>query len=311
MTESYIPGYTLEEYQSAIGHREIACINGLSQLPKSPVALYGPGTYQPTREKKLKAVHCYLELLKYLLPTDQSVASSHLWHSDLHVANIFVNPSKPTEIVGLIDWQSTELAPLYYHARQPYIIDYDGPSVHGLERPCLPQNIAQLDRAEQEQAQALFLKQSLCALYKTLVHQQNPPLYHALEFQRTPSFSLLLLARNLTVDGEATYLAEVAELEPIWDTLPGVGNAVYPFVFSVEQRAEMKADVEGVVRGMELMRGIQDSLGELYPEQGIVRAEQYTEALDALGQMREQVIEQLANDEQEREIWRAEWPFGN
>ena len=38
----------------------------------------------------------------------------------------------------------------------------------------------------------------------------------------------------------------------------------------------MKADVEGVVRGMELMRGIQDNLGELYPEQGIVRAEQYT-----------------------------------
>lgn len=173
--------------------------------------------------------------------------------------------------------------------------------------------MALFDIAEQEQAQALFLKQSLCALYKTLVHQQNPPLYHALEFQRTPGFSLLLLARNLTVDGEATYLAEVAELEPIWNTLPGVGNAVYRFVFSAEQRAEMKADAEGVVRGMELMRGIQDSLGEIYPGQGIVRAEQYTEALDALGQMREreQVIEQLASDEQEREIWRAEWPFGN
>jgi hypothetical protein len=73
----------------------------------------------------------------------------------------------------------------------------------------------------------------------------------------------------------------------------------------------MKADVEGVVRGMEIMRGIQDNLGELYPEQGIVRAEQYTEALDALRQMQEQVIEQLTSDEQEKEIWRAEWLFGN
>lgn len=50
------------------------------------------------------------------------------------------------------------------------------------------------------------------------------------------------------------------------------------------------------------MRGIQHSLGELYLEQGIVRVEQYTEALEALGQMQEQLIEQLASDKQEREI---------
>lgn len=252
-----------------------------------------------------------IKLLKHLLPTDQSVISSHLWHSDLHVANIFVSPSNPTEIVGFIDWQSTELAPLYNHARQPYIIDYGGPPVHGLERPSLAENMAQLDMAEQKKAQALFLKQSLCALYRTLVHQQNPPLYRALEFQQTPSFSLLLLARNLIVDGEATYVAQVAELEATWDTLPGVCNAAYPFVFSAEQRAEMEADVEGVVRGMDLMRGIQDALGELYPEQGIVRLEQYAETLDALGQMREKVIEHLELDEQEKEIGRAEWPSGN
>lgn len=211
-----------------------------------------------------------------------------------------MNPSKPTEIVGLIDWQSTELAPLYNHARQPYIIDYHGPPVHGLEPPRLPPNMAELDKAEQKRAQMLFLNQSLCILYNTLVHQQSPPLYHALEFQQTPSFSLLLLARNLTVDGEATYLAKVAELEAIWGTLPGVGTAAYPFTFSAAQRAEIESDVEGSVRGMELMRGIQDSLGDLFPERGIVRPEQYAEALDALGQMREQVIEQYATNEQEK-----------
>jgi hypothetical protein len=100
--------------------------------------------------------------------------------------------------------------------------------------------MAQLDPAAQKKAQAPFLQQSLCALYKTLVYLQNPPLYRALEFQ-TPSFSLLLLARNLVVDGEATYLAPVAEAT--WDTLPGVGNAAYPFVFSAEERAEMEAVV--------------------------------------------------------------------
>lgn len=61
VTESSFLGETLEKYQSAIGHREIACINSLPQLPKSPIALFGPGTYQPTREKKLRAANCYLD----------------------------------------------------------------------------------------------------------------------------------------------------------------------------------------------------------------------------------------------------------
>ena len=222
-----------------------------------------------------------------------------------------MNPSKPTEIVGLIDWQSTELAPLYNHARQPHLIDYDEPSVHGLERPCLPQDMAQLDPASQREAQAMFLRQSLCALYKTPVHQQNPRLHRALEFQDTPSFELLLLARNLVVDGEATYLARAVGLEAMWDTFSGVRGAAYPLSFSVDERAEIEADVKGAVRGMELMCGILESLGDLFPEQGIVPQERYAESLNALDQMRDQVIEEYASDEQERKVWRPVWPFDN
>lgn len=136
-------GDTLENYRSAIGYREINCVNQLARLPKSPITLCGPGTYQPTREKKLKALKCYFKLLPFLLPLDPSIASSHHWNGDLHVANIFVNPSKPAEIVGLIDWQSTELCPLYFQSRQPYFLDHDGPEVHGLG-PLYPKTLDSL-----------------------------------------------------------------------------------------------------------------------------------------------------------------------
>ena len=112
-------GNTSEEYHLAIGYREIACVGSLSQLPRSPLTLCGPGTYQPTREKKMKALHCYLAMVKYLLPTDQLIQSSFLGHDDLHVENILVNPEHPTEVTGIIDWQSTEWplfsATLVYH----------------------------------------------------------------------------------------------------------------------------------------------------------------------------------------------------
>ncbi|TVY54027.1 Altered inheritance of mitochondria protein 9, mitochondrial [Lachnellula cervina] len=295
------PWDTLEEYHTAIGLREIACVGQLSRLPKSPLTLCGPGTYQPSREKKLHALNCYLKLIKFLLPTDRSIASSHLWHGDLHVANIVVNPSKHTEIVGIIDWQSTELSPLYFHARQPTIINYHGPRFHGLERPQPPKDTEQLDPNAKKHAEALYLKQSLCSLYNTLTHHQNPRLYAALGFQQTTSHLLLSLARYLLVDGEAAYLLQIAELEATWSSLPSAQNSAYPFSFSAEELRELEADVEGGLRGMDAMRSIRECIGELFPEKGIVKADQYEEALDALEQMRDQVIEEFATSEQEKE----------
>ena len=61
---------------------------------------------------------------------------------------------------------------------------------------------------------------------------------------------------------------------------------------------------------MEAMRSIRESIGELFPEQGIVRADQYRETLDALEQIKDQFIKEFASNEQEREVWRKEWPFG-
>ncbi|KAF2275182.1 uncharacterized protein EI97DRAFT_420759 [Westerdykella ornata] len=304
------PWTSLEEYHKAIGYREIASVRQLHDLPKSPVILHGPGTYIPTKERKLQALECYLNLIKYLLPTDTSISTANLWHGDLHVANVFVNPTNPTEITGLIDWQSTEIAPLYFQARQPHILDYEGPPVSGLERPTLPKNLDELEPDARRRAVTLYYQQSLCVLYNTLTHRQNPRLYAALEFQQTTSFMLLLLARNLLVDGESSYLAQVAELEATWETLTGAKSSRYPFSFSAKEREELEAEVEGVVRGMEAMRAIREGIGELFPEQGIVRHELYDESVNALGQMKEQVIEEFARSEEERRVWERMWPFG-
>ncbi|EPE24799.1 Protein kinase-like (PK-like) [Glarea lozoyensis ATCC 20868] len=158
---TYVQRSSLEDYHLAIGRREIASVKQLPQLPKSPITLCGPGTYQPTKDRKLKALECYLQLIKHLLSQDQSIGTSHLWHGDLHVANVFVNPSKPTEIVGIIDWQSTELAPLYFHTRQPQFLDFEGPQVEGLERPRLPKDIESMEEREQKRRRNLHMDQML------------------------------------------------------------------------------------------------------------------------------------------------------
>lgn len=75
-----------------------------------------------------------------------------------------------------------------------------------------------------------------------------------------------MLARNLLIDGEASYLAQIAELDSTWNEFSGEGGSTYPFAFSDKERDELKADVEDMARGMEAMRSIRESLGELFPE---------------------------------------------
>jgi hypothetical protein len=85
----------------------------------------------------------------------------------------------------------------------------------GLERPVMPVDFAQLDANEKRNAQNLFLQQSLCALYRTVVYRDCPKIFECFVFQQYMAFTLLLLARNVLVDGEATYLAQACELEDI------------------------------------------------------------------------------------------------
>lgn len=296
----------------AIGRRELTCVHNASQFPLSPISLRGPGTYTPSRRVKIAALENYLELVPYLLPTDSSILASFLWHGDLHSENIFVNPDKPSEILGIIDWQSTQILPLYELARQPFFLDYEGPPVVGLERPEFPEDWDQLNPTEQKKAHALYLDMALSALYRTLVHETNPVLYRAMEYRESTSFNMLLLARNLFVDGEALYRSYVVELEKEWESLPEIqarGNPPFPFHFSRDELNTIEKDATDSIRGMELMKDLKAELGDLCPEKGVVRYDQYKDVRIALMNAKKRFIGAWAHSDEDRKIWESVWPF--
>lgn len=114
----------------------------------------------------------------------------------------------------------------------------------------------------------------------------------------------------MVIDGEASYISQVAALKDNWDTIPGAKDSPYPCSFTEEETNEMEAHTEGALLGMQIMEGIRESIGELFPEQGCVRSELYEDSIDTLEQMKEQVLEQFAKNEEERPIWEKWWPFG-
>ena len=141
------------------------------------------------------------------------MTSSCLWHPGLHQENIFVDPKHPSNIVAIIDWQSTEIAPIFNQLRQPYFLDYEGPPTIGFQKPELPDNYEQLNSALKNKAWSLYLSQMLSTMYRFLLRNEAPLLYQTWEYQQTTSFDLLLIAQRLLIDGEAQYLASILELK--------------------------------------------------------------------------------------------------
>ncbi|OJZ84394.1 hypothetical protein ASPFODRAFT_62373 [Aspergillus luchuensis CBS 106.47] len=280
------PWDKLYGYKLAIGFRELAC--------------------------KIAAIRDYLRMVHFFLPTDDSISSACLWHPDLHVANIFVNPENLSEVVGIIDWRSSEVLPLFDHARQPYFLDYDGPPATGPDPPDFPRDFNQLNPDEKIKAERIYLNMSLATLYRKLTYGKNKRLFKAMEFQQTSSFDMMLLAQNLLIDGEALYRARAIELEEEWSCLPGVqasGNLPFPLQYTTGEVRSIHEDADKASRSMELMRGVKESLGELWPEKGIVPLERYDEVRELLKHVKTDLIDQLANSEEEKIGWEKAWPF--
>ena len=294
--------------------REKLCVENLVHLPRSPVTLCGPGIYQPSREKKTRAINYYLQLIDELLPANPHIHKPCLWHGDLHKENIFVDTDNPKRITSIIDWQSTEAIPMFLQFRQPPFLDYEGPEIKGLERPRLPSDIATLSAEEQQVARSLYIKQSICWYYRGLISKLNKQLWNCAEFQNTPRFDTILLARNLLVDGEATYSAHILEVadsdkgkfedNALRDKCQKITSSL-----SEADKERMHSDVQGALMGMELMGQIKENLGDLFPEQGIVRPENYEAAKEALNDAKEQVVARFARNGEERSAWEESWPF--
>lgn len=298
-------GNTLEKYLKAISLREAKCINSLAHLPPSHLSLNGPGTYTPTRAKKLRALSLYDQISQHLAPSDSDLIKPCAWHADLHGDNIFVDAAEPTKITAIIDWQATEVAPLFLQAQQPCFLDHEGPKAVGLERPRLPADYAELSPSRKASAERLLHHQSLCVAYRRVLRRVCPAMWSSFEFQETEAFTLLVLARALLVEGEALYAAKVVdELQSSEGVLRDSGLSL-----SREAIEEIQRDCEGQLRGMAAMESVQATVGDLFPENGYVGTEQYDEAKDALRQCKEQIIEMYAKTAAEREAWEEAWPF--
>jgi hypothetical protein len=79
-------------------------------------------------EEMLELLDKYLKLTPAMVPppTPDDIGASALWHPDLHLDNIFVDPNT-LQITSIIDWQGTTVAPIFYQCGVPKMVQHREP----------------------------------------------------------------------------------------------------------------------------------------------------------------------------------------
>jgi len=245
-------------YWEARAYREIMAINTLQQAPKQMVMACGPGLYQPTPAKKLESLHWFLKVLPYLLPMDDSLSSAVLWHNDLHDENIFVDPENPTKILGIIDWQSTEVTPLCANRLDPSFLDRDGLVVgDDLERPELPVDYDLLPETEKSTAMKLYMDMSMMVVWRRLVKKKNMTQYSATNFQKSTAWNILHMSGRVFQFEEAHLRALILALRDEWQDIPSIkaskDTPPFPIAFIESQVCQIGEDLAKSDAGIHVM----------------------------------------------------------
>jgi hypothetical protein len=143
-----LTGPTLSSLGIALAEREIAHL-----AQDSTTTAYGPprGSFDE-QMSVLKMIKEVMSALKEPTFIDK-ISTPVLWHTDLHMGNIYISEDDPSQTVSFIDWQSIVVAPIFIQARFPEFLSVREDHALGpKELPKLPPNYDEMDAEDKELA---------------------------------------------------------------------------------------------------------------------------------------------------------------
>ena len=304
----HLVGSSVQDYILSRVYRELACVQKFSEFPHQQGLFYGPGQYRPSKKLKTDTLHHYIKVAPFLLPNDNTISKPVLWHPDLHGDNIFVNPSQPTDILAIIDWQSVNLSPLFLQARHPALIEFDGPVTEGFQSIKLPENFDKLSPSEQLEAKKLRAAQSLYKLYEIQLIRQCPDVARALRFRDSLAGQITGLAGSIFSDGEPTLQGMLMRLRQEWPACVSPSTPC-PLSFSTEDENQQKKDEAKWREGVELMEEFLGQVGAYRGWDGWVNHQNFEVMKSRLSECREDFLTRHSATDEEKRQFMKHWPF--
>ncbi|KAB8277228.1 hypothetical protein BDV30DRAFT_223795 [Aspergillus minisclerotigenes] len=273
-------GRQLYDYATSIGINErtwaMQYANPRMNYYRSNTESEMPTEYIDLIEKYLRIVphitHCEPDTANLLQPT--------LWHSDLHVNNIYVDLDTET-ITDIIDWQNITVAPLLLQAKIPRMARHISPLPLGWVMPEKPEGYETFSQKDKLKADKLY-ESALCQKYYEVCTAKMNPRHYAAIIRNDTWKSPLILPEVFRLRSSLTE------------------------VFTEEERKLHNEEMENRDYIEGLMEEFQDA--GILPSDGMVDPEDY-EVVQKTNHAQKEKFMSLAEDEEQREWMDKIWPY--
>jgi hypothetical protein len=297
-------GKHASEYTRAIGHNEMMWIK-THAIPRQNY--YQPNQNEELPEDGISLLEKYLTVSSYLVPqpSDRPSSINVLWHPDLHLDNIFVDPDT-CRITRIVDWQSACVAPLFYQSGVPRMCRHPGPVREGWVVPGRPEGFKSLSKDEQKQIDDDLESETIHKYYEAQVYKRAPLHWAVLQQPAIPILRKpVWLVTGVWENRDLFFLREaLMNITAHWSEF--FPNTPCPIAFSsddFELHSKEEENINGVGRMLLLFRE-----QAVLPVDGMVDPEDYDLARENSRKFKDTFIG-LAKDEEERELFRNLWPY--
>ena len=278
----------------------------------NPRLNYYRSTTEPERPSEATSLlERYLKIANAMIPvhdpeTSKHVTLSTLWHPDLHLDNVFVDPNSK-KLTSIIDWQWTAVLPLYYQSGIPRAFESPGPVLDGAQLSQLPRDYATLPQEERTRIDVMRQSEACQKFYEIETSFKNPRHWAALQLdnldlRRRPTRLALGLwdSKNLFFFRKA-----LMEIKEQWTELcPDSGQC--PINFSKEEldlhvyEEENQQGIGGVLKLFKDRWSLSTD--------GMVDPADFAQTKAAIDEYRKVFLES-ADDEAEKALFAKLWPY--
>lgn len=233
-------------------------------------------------------------------------AQPTLWHTDLHMGNIYVAPDHRTQIVSVIDFQSISVMPLFLQSRWPEFLKPPDNYTQGFTSPELPDGYDNMDDESKLLARREWSQAKLAKAYEVSTYLEDRPAHTARNVPRVFR-ELFTRCGEVSEVGVIPLRARLIEIFQNWSSLGFIGSCPYSFSEEDIQTHEQQfADYQAWHEVQHLAQECLDTDAEgwISPELDIEEKRRQNRELLAM------FIERMAGEKSPEEA-RQMWPFPN
>lgn len=228
-----------------------------SQYPNRelPASLYG------STEDHLYLLRVAKEAMPTVANNSKLMGKSQpvLWHTDLHMGNIFVSENDPGKVTGFIDWQNTSISPLFLQVRWPVFLSPPENCQEGLVMPGVPPGFEDMDDEEKEIALYHKAKATWTKAYEVASFLNNRKSWQAM--QVPPPLEEIFRRCGDTWDEGIMPLRDIlVEIFLSQESL-GFPSASMPLYFTDEQIAHHRKEYEIYQEFHHMRKFVKEMLG--------------------------------------------------